>query len=410
MKKYFSFLLIAAAACLMLAACSPAKNESPTSANTPTESANTNAQETTQEQAQGAVPEQSQAQEQEQGAVPEQSQEQPQTAQHTPERQALPASSEYVAIDAASLKNNIINEPLEKEIWVYLPQDYEAGDKRYPVLYFLPGYSENLSSYSDKLAELMTALISGGDCSEIIVVGVPGKNKFGGSFYVNSPITGNWEDFVTIDVIDYIDENYRTIAKAESRGLVGFSMGGFGAWNLAMLHPEIFGCAYAMSPGVFDAGNVGAASNIEPGDRTFTRMSDEEAIEEYEYIISGNRADFTLAYGSAFAYNMDARPPYIDYVTKDTPEMVSKWDSGYGNVVEKVAQYSGNLKQLKAFAIDYGTRDFYAWIPDGCRFLSEQLTAAGIEHVLLDYDGGHGDKFFERFETAVIPFFMENLA
>ena len=49
-----------------------------------------------------------------------------------------------------------------------------------------------------------------------------------------------------------MDENYRTLAKKESRALIGMSMGGYGVLNLAMLHPEIFANAYAMSPGLFD--------------------------------------------------------------------------------------------------------------------------------------------------------------
>lgn len=53
----------------------------------------------------------------------------------------------------------------------------------------------------------------------MIVVGVNGANSLGGSFYVNSPVTGNWEDYLVNDVITYIDTNYRTLAKSSGRGL-----------------------------------------------------------------------------------------------------------------------------------------------------------------------------------------------
>ena len=81
---------------------------------------------------------------------------------------------------------------------------------------------------------------------------VPGDNQLGGSFYVNSPVTGNWEDFVVQEVVGYVDNHYRTIARVESRGISGHSMGGFGSLNIAMLHPDVFGAVYSLSPGLFD--------------------------------------------------------------------------------------------------------------------------------------------------------------
>ena len=74
----------------------------------------------------------------------------------------------------------------------------------------------------------------------------------GGSFYVNSPVTGNWEDFITQDVVGYVDSHFRTLAQAESRGITGHSMGGFGALNIAMHRPDVFSAVYSMSPGLFD--------------------------------------------------------------------------------------------------------------------------------------------------------------
>ena len=78
-----------------------------------------------------------------------------------------------------------------------------------------------------------------------------GAIVLGGSFYTNSPATGNWENFVVKDVVTYIDSRYRTILRPKARGIAGHSMGGYGALSLAMRYPDLFGCAYAMSPGLF---------------------------------------------------------------------------------------------------------------------------------------------------------------
>ncbi len=66
----------------------------------------------------------------------------------------------------------------------------------------------------------------------MIVVTAPGQHRFGGSFYVNSPVTGNWEDLIVTDIVGYVDTHYRTLAQSASRGIAGYSMGGYGALRI----------------------------------------------------------------------------------------------------------------------------------------------------------------------------------
>ena len=68
----------------------------------------------------------------------------------------------------------------------------------------------------------------------MIVVAVSGVNALGGSSYVDSPVSGNWGSAVVDDVVTAVDTRYRTLARPESRGIAGFSMGGYGALALAM--------------------------------------------------------------------------------------------------------------------------------------------------------------------------------
>src|SRR5678815_2648617 len=49
-------------------------------------------------------------------------------------------------------------------------------------------------------------------------------------------------------VVAYIDAHYRTLADRASRGLVGHSMGGYGATRIGMKHADVFGSLYIMSP------------------------------------------------------------------------------------------------------------------------------------------------------------------
>ncbi|MBK9601609.1 MAG: hypothetical protein IPO36_07165 [Anaerolineales bacterium] len=156
-----------------------------------------------------------------------------------------------IKISAPSLKNNLVGEAAERTIQVYLPPSYGIPDKHFPVIYYLPGYGDS-GMIGFNLPGSMDRLVSDGKVNEIIIVVANGMNKLGGSFYTNSPVTGNWEDFIAQDVVGYVDGHFRTLAQAESRGITGHSMGGFGALNIAMHRPDVFGVVCSMSPGLFD--------------------------------------------------------------------------------------------------------------------------------------------------------------
>lgn len=165
-----------------------------------------------------------------------------------------PGKIEFVNIPAPSLSNNVLKDPDKQQIAVYLPPSYDGSDQKYPVVYHLTALGRQLGSpYGyPPIQAGMNQLLALGKTREMIVVTVAGLNSLGGSFYVNSPITGNWEDFVVQDVVGYVDSNYRTLANSASRGISGHSMGGFGAFNLAMRHPDVFGAVYSLSPSLFD--------------------------------------------------------------------------------------------------------------------------------------------------------------
>jgi len=157
-------------------------------------------------------------------------------------------------IQAPSLKGNLLGDPTEQPVYVYLPPGYEGSTKRYPTLYLLHGFTANSNVWTNgsyqgmNLQALMDESIKNGKVREIIVVAANGWNAYKGSFYTNSVVTGNWEDFIVRDLVNYVDANYRTIGSPESRGIAGHSMGGYGSVMLGMKHPEIFSAVYALSP------------------------------------------------------------------------------------------------------------------------------------------------------------------
>ena len=344
----------------------------------------------------------------------------PTIAVPTPTEVQVYTSMNIVKVPAPSLENNLVGEPAERMLYVYLPPSYNTSENRYPVLYYLPGYGDgNIIGF--RLPDDMDKLIQGGQVNEMIIVVASGTSKLGGSFYVNSPVTGNWEDFIVQDVVGYVDSHFRTLAQVESRGITGHSMGGFGALNIAMHHPDMFSAVYSMSPGLFDENGL-AESQMFSSESLITKFVEYEKevsaspLEDAQRQMFASPQQFALSYGFAFAPNPDRHPPYFDYpYTQVDGQLVRddavwrKWESGFGGIAEEAKQYKDNFLQLKGIVVDYGTNDEYAWIPKGCVYFGKQLTAAGIPVKVESYEGTHQSGLSERIRGFMLPFFSTTL-
>ncbi len=285
-----------------------------------------------------------------------------------------------------SLSENLLGEDPAKNVRVYLPPSYYESEKRYPVVYFLHGYQGSPGQLIITQSSGDNAFTAKG-AKEMIIVEPSGRNLYQGAFWVNSPATGKYEDYITQELVTLIDSRYRTLAQAKSRGIAGFSMGGFGALYLGMRHPDIFSAVLALSPGVFPEEEVASAMP------TWNNM-------------------FLNAYGLAFAPDLSGEKPKPRIpVLDNTPEdktIVEFWNRGYGDWRNKIEAYQSLDSSLKGLKIVYGTRDSYPWIPQGCQYLDTLLDEYGIRHETETFDGGH------MIETSflskiLVPFFNRNL-
>jgi S-formylglutathione hydrolase len=319
-------------------------------------------------------------------------------------------------IPAPSLEGNLVGEPTKRDIVIYLPPSYGIPDQRFPVIYYLPGYGDSrMIGFS--LPDGMDALVESAKVNEMIIVVASGTNQLGGSFYANSPVTGNWEDYIVKDVVGYVDSHFRTLAQAESRGITGHSMGGFGALNIAMHHPDVFSAVYSMSPGLFDEEGLAESQIFESETliRNFVKYEGRLSalpVEEAQQKTLPAPQQFALSYGFAFAPNPERHPPYFDYPFTEVDDQLirddavwEKWESGYGGIAEETKQYRENLLQLHGIVVEYGKYDEYGWIPKGCVYFGEQLSAAGIPVKVEAYNGSHQGDLGVRIRDHMLPFF-----
>src|SRR6266496_1617886 len=161
-----------------------------------------------------------------------------------------PDTVEHIKVHGTYLEGNLEGDAVDREVFVFLPPSYAKGkSRRYPVVYALHGYSIGAEQWSHEIHVPQTiegAFAQGS--KEMIVVLPDSKTLHNGSMYSSSVTTGDFEQFISHDVVSYIDANYRTIPNRLSRGLVGHSMGGYGATRIGMKHADVFGSLYIMSP------------------------------------------------------------------------------------------------------------------------------------------------------------------
>src|SRR3954447_8401862 len=159
---------------------------------------------------------------------------------------AKPVKVERIKIHGASLEGNLEGDAVDRDVLVFLPPGYEKDKhRRYPVVYALHGYSIGAEQWSHEIhvPQVIEGAFAQG-ANEMIVVLPDSKTVHNGSMYSSSVTTGDFEKFISHDVVEYIDAHYRTIPRRTSRGLVGHSMGGYGASRIGMKHADVFGSLY----------------------------------------------------------------------------------------------------------------------------------------------------------------------
>src|SRR5436853_1085302 len=227
----------------------------------------------------------------------------------------------------------------------------------------------------------------------MIVVLPDSKTIHNGSMYSSSVTTGDFENFIARDVVAYVDAHYRTIPKRESRGLVGHSMGGYGATRIGMKHSDVFGSLYIMSPCCLSArpvGNPEMAKTLE----AVKSPADSASLPFF--------ARAQLATAAAWSPNPKNPPLYLDLPTKDgvpQPDVLARWAANAP--LAFVDQYIGSLRRYRAIAIDVGDQD---GLRIDARKLHEVLDRYGIANGFEVYQGTHTSKVAERLQNHVKPF------
>jgi len=325
-----------------------------------------------------------------------------------------------IKVPGPALKGNLLGDPAEQAATVYLPPSYDTSPpRRYPTIYLLHGFTGNNHAWTSggyqgmRLQPLMDEMIQRGIIRDVIVVAPNGSNAYQGAFYTNSAVNGNWEDYIYRDLVQNIDATYRTIARPESRGIAGHSMGGFGAISLAMKHPDVFSVVYALSPCCL--GLEGDFGSENPAWLSTVRLTSKQQLKEKPASFEEFFQLAFVAVSAAFSPNPTHPPFFVDFLYRDRDGKLERNENVFALWRTKMPLYmvednKQNLLKLRGIFIDYGENEEFSHIRITAQQFSKALSERNIPHVFEIYEkGNHSSKIRQRVETRLLQFFAEKL-
>ena len=341
------------------------------------------------------------------------------------------------------LKDNPLGDPYVRRLPVWLPPQYETHPgRRFPVLFDLAGFTGSglghigWKNFSENIPERIARLVHEKKLPPVIVVLPDCFTALGGNQYINSSAIGRYADYLTRELVPFVDREFRTLASRDHRGCFGKSSGGYGAIVHGMKYPHVWGAVADHSGDAYfefvyghdwpstltelakyrEASQVEGRYDVERmSRRTRTGLDDGRVRRFLESVWRKHR--LSMAEGHAImnlcmaaSYDPDPRAPNgfrLPFDLETGERLETRWKRWREHdPVNLVQRYAKNLKSLRGIFIDCGWRDQYH-IHYGTRLLSKRLRAAGIKHRYEEFDDTHSDIDY-RLDVS-LPFLLKAL-
>ena len=318
--------------------------------------------------------------------------------------------------ESACLRGNPLGDPHERELYVYLPPQYDAK-RRFPVVMMLAGFGSTnhsiaaWSAWKPNTVELLDRLIVEGKCQPTILVLPDCFNRWGGSQFIDSEGTGRYQSYLADEVFPFVDAEFQTIPGREARAVVGRSSGGFGALRLAMDRPDVVSVVGSHAgDAAFDVStrpmltSAAIAFDLAGGVRAFA----EEVPAKGPQNATQFDAIYVLALGAAYSPSQKGFP-YADLpVDPATGELIddvwARWLEH--DPLRRIDAALPAFQEMSLIYVDAGDRDEHG-LHFAARMLKDALLRHGLPAHYEEYEGGHRGTSW-RYEVS-LPKLVEAL-
>ncbi|BAB59691.1 TVG0538469 [Thermoplasma volcanium GSS1] len=294
-------------------------------------------------------------------------------------------------IDSISLLNNPLKDPSKRSIIII---DHSRND-RSPILIGLQGFFGTNRSFMNRyfnkvdFISVLEKIAEKAENDGFIIALPDTMTSLYGNQYINSPAVGNYEDFIVSDVLEYLFKRYGK----RPVGLFGKSSGGFGAYTLAVRHPD------KISGFVDVAGDSGFEYCYLPdfpaAIKYFRRYG---VLEWYTYVKSkmnmspeDMKVVNVLAMSAFYSPDQEAEMGIgLPFDTRTGLLKYDVWDKW--RRLDPAFNISNNIDVLKDMAVfmQVGSRDDFH-IDIGMEAMHNFLEKNGIVHFFETYDETHFD-------------------
>ena len=347
------------------------------------------------------------------------------------------------------LADNPLGDPHQRKLAVWLPPQYDellagsrARGKRFPVLYDLVGFTgsgfshTNWRNFDENIPERAARLIHEGKMGPTILVFPDCFTALGGNQYINSSAIGNYADYLTQELIPFVDSEFRTLASRDHRGCFGKSSGGYGAIIHGMQYAKYWGAIASHSGDAYfdfvymhDWPNTltelmkyrkikrrPGAIHVLKEEKGAALGKDDGRVKNFldtiwkKEKLSESEGHTLMMMAMAASYDPDPKVPLgfrLPFNLETGERIEQRWKQWLKHdPVELVVKHRANLKSLKGIFIDCGWRDQYH-IHYGARILSKRLALAKVKHTYEEFDDTHSGVDY-RMERS-LPFLYRAL-
>jgi len=321
-----------------------------------------------------------------------------------------------ISHSSACLRGNPLGDPHERDLYVYLPPQYD-GTRRFPVVMMLAGFGAThhsiaaWSPWKPNTVELFDRLVTEGACKPALLVLPDCFNRWGGSQFLDSEGTGRYQTYLADEILPFVDAEFQTVPQREARAVVGRSSGGFGALRLGMDRPDVVSVLGSHAgDAAFDVSmrpmltSAAIAFDLAGGLRAFA----EEVPVAGPQNASQFDAVFVLAAAGAYSPS-PAAFPFADLPMN--PSTGELRDSVWARWLEqdplrRIAGSSAALRAMSLIYVDAGNRDEHG-LHFAARMLTEALSERELPVRYEEYEGGHRGTSW-RYEVS-LPQIVEAL-